>query len=486
MPINDLQQLLKLGADAEPDSLDTLAGLLRASSTRAEVLAEGAASAPALAALLPHKDKTTRKLAAEALTDLGPAARGVAPAIAKLATNKDAATRKLALAAAATVGGDATTWAEAAEFALRAGDKAVIDLFAHFDGRALPILRAAWHRSSPKSQLVIGECLKVIAPHIDAVEVEDLLRSFLLHDKEPQQRLGLELIARIRKPPLSLAEEVADLSSLPGARTALLRFPEARVKRELRSLIKSQSPPERTVGFEVVKHYGSSAREFAPLIAEVLANDTHAESARTAVHTLARLLPDDELAAALEPALDHWDADVQKVARRYLAQAEVAPRASVWDNHPFSPGLLRQLQRLGFKPTAPFAIPPSRPLPDRPFEWNDPGDLVAHTLSPAVWALLHALTSPPYTLYTVWGSYENRDTFYFSKENPIYVLPLRERTHLMHVIGDGSIGYFATIDLLDTSNDPAVYYIERWGGWGDGGWQASWNLSGYLRNLGTR
>lgn len=488
MSTTDLPSLLALAATADSDALAALDQQLRSKAGRADVLALGVTAAPALAALLSHGPAAGRKVAAEVLGELGPVARSAAvAALDEAGSGKDAALRKAALQAAVAVGGEADQLGRCALAALKAGDKAVAGLFQHFDARALPLLREAWDEApSARVKHLIGECLAVVAHHIEAADVMDMLEFFLLHDKEPQQKLALELIQRIRKPPTSLAESVADLSSLPGARMALLRFPEERVKRELRSLIKSQSPQERVVGYEVVKHYGSTAREFAPLIAEVLARDTHAGSARAAVHTLARLLPDEELPTALEPALDHWDADIQKIARRYLAQAEVAPRASVWDDHPFSPALLRQLQRLGFKPSGPFDIPADRPLPDRAFEWNTPGELAQRQLSPTMWALLHRLTFPSYVLYTVWGSNENTDTFHFSSEPPIYVITLRGQTHLMHVIGDGSIGYFAAVDLLDTSIDPALYYIERWGGWGDGGWQVSWTLSSYLRNLGTR
>jgi hypothetical protein len=331
-----------------------------------------------------------------------------------------------------------------------------------------------------------AKALVAVAEELDGPEVMDEVQDLLTDDKDTYQKLGLQVVSRLRRPPPSLVEPVADASYLPDARRALLRFDKDRVKRELKSLIGSQNQDERTCGLEIARRYGPEASEFAPQIASVLANDTRVQSAIAAVNALARMLPEDQLAKALEPAQDHNDAAVRQLAQRFLAAAGAPVRESIWAGHPFSDSLLARLQSMGFKPKGDsMKVPDDRPAPiERTLQNALEGETLApFQLSPAVWAWLNMLEFPDYRLYTVWDSHEGTDTFHFSDEDPIFGLTIRDTRHLMNVIGDGSIGYFAAIDLRDTSNDPAVYYLERWY---PEGWKVSWTLSSYLRNLGTR
>ncbi|MEO1267768.1 MAG: hypothetical protein AAFX99_06695 [Myxococcota bacterium] len=350
-----------------------------------------------------------------------------------------------------------------------------------------------------KKRKAAAQVLAAVADRAEGPEIEEatllLLESI---DKTPLVKLGLEIVSKARHPPASWLEPSADMSGLLESKQALMRYPFAKVRRELKSLITSQAPDERIVGLGLVRHYGLIASEFAPLVREGLAQNTHAESARLAVHTLARLLSDEALPEALEPALDHWDEDVQKAAKRYLSQVDAPVRSSQWEGHPFSTSLRIQLQRFGFKPLQ-FNIPTDRPLPslsERPFLYSERLPEDDHVqIGAAAWALVPAnavLAWPPYQLYTVWGSHEDQDTFHFGPgdseaETAIFPANIGGQRRLMHVIGDGSIGYYATIDLLDTSDDPAVYYIERWGiGWSDSAWRQSYTLSSYLRQIGLR
>lgn len=53
---------------------------------------------------------------------------------------------------------------------------------------------------------------------------------------------------------------------------------------------------------------------------------------------------------------------------------------------------------------------------------------------------------------------------------------------LMYVIGDGSIGYYAVLDLSDMSDDFLFYYIEWWSGWGsEDSWRVFYSFLCYLR-----
>ncbi len=477
----------RVGEGGDETGLDALAAFLTRKASREALVAVGAEAVLPLIGVLGRADGRTRKAAVEVLGAIGPAAAPAAEALAQAARNKDPGISKAALEAIATVGGDFEIYRPVLADALKKNNKLVVDALGRFGAQAAPLVRDALDNHKRSHRIALDVLLQ-IAPEVECADFEAEVQACLDHEREPWQRLGLQLVSRLHRPTEALIESVADLSSLDGARQALLRFPADKVKREIRSLLKSSSPPERVVGLELVQNLGSSAREFAPLIADILTIDNHAQSARIAVHTLARLLPDHELANALEPALDHWDPDVQRAARRYLAQVEVEARDSVWDAHPFSHALRLQLQRLGFKPKAPFDTPKARPLsPERPFQWAERAEEDNINLSPAIWALLHDLQYPPYELYTVWGSYENAQTFHFHDEDPVHVVSINNQRRLMHVIGDGSIGYFATIDLKDTSNDPAVFYTERWGpGWNDSNWMVTNTLSGYLRQLGSR
>jgi hypothetical protein len=325
----------------------------------------------------------------------------------------------------------------------------------------------------------------LLAQSLECSDNEDLLKDLLQNDKEPLQRLGLDLVRRMRRPTLPLLEPVADLSRMPGAKEALLRFPHDALKKELRSLIKSKNEEEAVVGLEIARYLGPSAEEFAPLISEVFSTDMRAKSAMAAVHTLSALSHEEQYDKIFSPALDHWNEDVRKEVKRKLEKAEIPVRESIWEGHPFSESLRIQLQRLGFAPRGKFDIPKERPWPDLPFSWGD-APKEKKNLSPALWAFLHAMKTPGYHLYIVWGSYEGSQTFHFSSESNIYVVNHRGTTRYMHVIGDGSIGCFATIDLNDESNDPSVYYIERWDGAKDGSWYVSHSLSSYFKQLGNR
>ncbi len=453
----------------------------------------GAPAAAALAALLddPHTAAPDRERALNALAAFGPvAAQEAADALLRALTDKAPALRKAALQALAQIGGDLDPYRDALLNALLKAEPDAPAAAARWEADAAPLAREVFDRAKPFSKpwRAAADLLLAIAPHVQTADFEAELLALLTHDKETWQKLGLAITAQIQRPTLDLVEPVADLSYLPDARHALRRFPFERVKRELRSLINSSSPPERLVGLELARYYGAAAQEFAELIAQKLPYDL-TDSARAAVHALGRLLPDEELANALQPALDHPSEEVRSAARSYLEDLDVPIRESAWEDHPFSPSLRIVLQRLGFKPKLAFKdIPRDVPLPDRPFLWGErtPDDDKAR-LSRTMWALLYGLTPPPYTLYTVWDSYESSHTFYFSSEEPIYVVKYGPNRHLAHVFGDGSIGNFATLNLLDTSNDPALYYTERWGPtWSDGHWRASYSLSSYLRQLGKR
>lgn len=345
----------------------------------------------------------------------------------------------------------------------------------------LPRIRAGLSAGG-RARKPAAQALQAIAADLVGPEIEDELLELLEDDKEAYQRIGLEIVARLRRPPRGLVETVADASYLPEARRALLRFDRERVKRELRSLLNSRNANERLTGLQIVQQYGPSAAEFSQQIAEGLASDRNARSAIAAINALTRLLPEDELALALEPTLDHFDANVRKLAQSHLKKIGAPVRDSAWNGHPFAPSLRQRLQVMGFVPKgSDMLVPEDRPANiDRPFEYAEEGQkLEPFQLSPATWAFLNMLEFPPYTLYQVWGSYEDSQTFHFSSEDPIYLVD----GHYMHVIGDGSIGYFACIDLKDPSNDPAVYHIERWY---NEGWKVTWSLSSYLRDLGLR
>lgn len=487
----DLRAHLKAGPQ-DKDAVSAVASALSSKKSREALVELGSEAVPMLDALLHSKGKKVAARAAEIAGSIGPEALPLAESLATAARSKDKATRKAALDAILSVGGEPSVYRDAVKDALGRADQAVIPIIATWGPPALPLVKGALAAKKTQVRKVGLQALVEIAGGLQGHEVEQELIDFLEDwDREALQVLALEVVARLRKPPASLTEPVADLSSMRGSKRALLRFDKTRVKRELRSLIKSQSKDERVVGLEIVGHYGNSASEFAELVQERLATDTSMEGSVAAVHALGKLLDGDALGEALAPALDHWSDDVQAVAKEYLEEADVPVRESVWEGHPFSTSLVRQLQRFGFKPTgSAMRVPDARPYEHHGYGEGFESDEEAplpETLSPAVWALLEMLEWPPYELFTVWGSSgwdENTMTFHFSREPG--VLPIRLNGgawQIMTVIGDGSIGYYACIDLLDTSDDPAVYYLERW--WPEG-WRVSRTLSGYLRRIGRR
>lgn len=323
-----------------------------------------------------------------------------------------------------------------------------------------------------KALLVAAESLAEVAGQVDGAQIEAAVLHLLGDLGRPAAiEQGLRIVARSRKPPLSWVEPCADASAFPGAADALRRFPYASVQRELRSLLSSTSADEQCTGLALLLHHGVEAAEFIPLVRTALVRPSAPKSTRLALDALIALMPAEELPAALEPALDHYDPVVREAARAHLAKLGAPVRASAWEGHPFSQELLRQLQRLGFQPKQ-FPVPTQRGLPPLPYQTDfgepRPEDLTA-TIGEAVWALYEgngAMIWPPYALYTVWGSHENAYTFYFggdSTHEHIFPVDLDGRRRLMFVLGDGSIGYYAALNLLDRSPDPTLYYMERWG-----------------------
>jgi len=347
-----------------------------------------------------------------------------------------------------------------------------------------------------KALTAAAEALADVARHVDGARIEAAVLR-LLEDLRRASAIeqGLRIVARSRRPPPSWVEPCADASAFPGAAAALERFPYASVQRELRSLVSSRSAEEQCTGLRLLLHHGAEAAEFVPEVQAALVRPSAPKSARLALDALLALMPAEELPAALEPALDHYDPVVRDAARATLSQLGAPVRASAWEGHPFSQELLYQLQRLGFQPKQ-FPVPAQRGLPPLPYQEDfgepRPEDATA-TIGAAVWALYEgngAMVWPPYALYTVWGSHENSYTFYFggdSTHEHIFPVEIDGRRRLMFVLGDGSIGYYAALDLLDGSSDPALYYMERWGVRYPGDLHpVAFRLSRYLSRLGVR
>lgn len=347
-----------------------------------------------------------------------------------------------------------------------------------------------------KALAAASEALADVARHVDGARIEaavlqllsDLRRAIAIEH-------GLKIVARSRKPAPSWVEPCADASAFPGAADALKRFPYASIQRELRSMLSSRSTEEQCTGLELLLHHGKEAAEFVPQVQAALVRPSAPRSTRLALEALIALMPADELPAALEPALDHYDPMVRAAARAHLSQLGAPVRDSAWEGHPFSQELLAQLQRLGFRPKQ-FPVPAQRGLPALPYHEDfgerRPEDETA-TIGAAVWALYEgngAMVWPSYALYTVWGSYENSYTFYFGGDGGhehIFPVELDGKRRLMFVLGDGSIGYYAALDLLDGSPDPTLFYMERWGAWHAGDLRpVAHNLSRYLARLGVR
>lgn len=347
-----------------------------------------------------------------------------------------------------------------------------------------------------KAQSQAAEVLAELAPAVDGARIEAAVLR-LLEDlrRESSVELGLKIAARARNPPRSWVEPCADASAFPGAADALRRFPYDAVQRELRSMLNSQSGEEQCTGLALLLHHGQEAAEFVPQVQAALARPSSPRSTRLALQALVALMPAEQLPAALEPALDHYDPQVREAAAAHLSRLGAPVRDSAWEGHPFSPELLRQLQRLGFRPRQ-FPVPAQRGLPPLPYHEDFGGPLPedqSATVGAAVWALTQgnrAMDWPAYALYTVWGSYENAHTFYFGGDGcHEHIFPVEHagRRRLMFVLGDGSIGYYAVLDLLDPSPDPPLYYMERWGvRYPSDLHRAAYNLSRYLSRLGLR
>ena len=381
-------------------------------------------------------------------------------------------------------------------------DPALLDLLARAGTDADALAEVARQavaqvlKGKGKARIQAAEALAEIAGKVDGATLEAAVLSLLDDRARPAAvEQGLRIVARSRQPLQRWVEPCADASAHPGAADALKRYPYTSVQRELRSSVTSTSADEQCTGLALLLHHGAEAAEFVPQVQAALVRPSAPRSTRLALEALIALLPPADLPAALEPALDHYDPVVRDAARAYLTQLGAPARASAWEGHPFSQDLLRQLQRLGFQPKQ-FPVPAQRGLPPLPYQKDfgepKPEDQTA-ILGEAVWALCKdngAMTWPPYALYTVWGSHENSYTFYFGGDGGhrhIFPVELEGKRRLMFVLGDGSIGYYAALDLMDRSPDPALYYMHRWGAhYSYDLDRVSYRLSNYLSRLGVR
>lgn len=430
----------------------------------------------------PSADTQARIAAVEALATVGAGALRAVEALRAALEDRDPGLRRATVALLVGAGAALEDWSEAAARCLARGDGAIPPLLATWGASALPMVLAALSGSDALHvRRVAVHALVEIAGVLDGEEVEAPLTELLTCEEASLQQLALEVVARLRRPPASLAELVADLSRFPGARRALLRFDRDVVKRELSSLIKSQYLEERLCGLAIVQEYGASAAELAELVASELARDTQAETAVASVHVLHRIVPASALAAALEPALDHWSDAVRTAARSYLSALDIEPRASVWDGHPFADALIRELQRIGCRPRGSMRAPTERLIRNRQqrvgLERRRPPPPLAVT--PTIWALTQQIDYPS-RYFDDWIGGDREAYLHFESEPEIFPVTADGCEHLLHVFGYCNRDYFAAIDLRDTSDDPSVFYLAHSR---PRAHRVSYRFSDYLRRL---
>jgi hypothetical protein len=188
--------------------------------------------------------------------------------------------------------------------------------------------------------------------------------------------------------------------------------------------------------------------------------------------------PEEKLAAALDPVLDHWSPEVRQAAGALLQ----APRRSPWDGAPVSPEVVRHLHRLGARPPAPFDPAAPRPLPGswyRPGRgsWSGTDPEGQASEMPAAAAFVDSLRWPRGATFATWDRDFPDRTVDMTGASEGYDRIEGGRRVLLYPIAYCSLQHYYCLDLLSPGDDPPVWNQDH-----DGAtpWQQFPRLSKFL------
>lgn len=257
----------------------------------------------------------------------------------------------------------------------------------------------------------------------------------------------------------------------------------------VREGLASKKDALRAAALNAIFHQGQELSAIASDLAHFIATEKHDMRRGEAARLLDRLgRPDAEVIAAVTPLLDSWSDTTRAEAAALIRKHGGTPRVSVWEGCPLGTGVILELQRLGAEPMAPFNPEAPRPLPEGTSFYNrergswsgkDPlGQL--EQLPPAIWYFTEQIRWSG-SGFKLWDRDFGPRKLSLSGATENFDQELNGKRRLLHVIGYiEPTQYFACLDLLDTSADPVVWFIDHDGS----GAYIHWHgLSFFLRKV---
>ncbi len=290
----------------------------------------------------------------------------------------------------------------------------------------------------------------------------------LADEKKPRREMGWKLLEKLR------------LTTDAGRES---------LRQVVRGALASKRESDREAALDVLARQGRELVVAARDLAQYIATELDDALRVRAVDILVGLgLPDAEVVAAVSPLLDSWNASTREKAASLIRKHGGEPRPWAWEGVPLDPEVIREIQRLGGTPAAPFDPQAPRPLPeDTSFysrkhgSWRgkDPrGQL--EQMPPAVWYFSEQIRwrGTGFHLYerdfgpqdvTLSGATESMEQEIDGKRRLLYIISYLESSQS-----------FACIDLFDTGTNPPVWSVDHEGDDGFIRWRS---LSDFLKRI---
>jgi hypothetical protein len=290
----------------------------------------------------------------------------------------------------------------------------------------------------------------------------------LSDEKKPRREMGWKLLEQTR------------LSTDAGRES---------LRQVVRTGLASKREADREAALEVLARQGKELAVAAGDLTHYIATEFDDALRVRAVDVLLGLgLPDAEVLAAVTPLLDSWNAATRVKAAQLIRRRGGEPRPWAWEGVPLDAEVIRELQRLGGTPGAPFDPQAPRPLSkdlafhsraDGSWRGQDPkGQL--EQMPAAVWYFDEHVrwNRSGFHLYDrdfgvqdvlLSGASENFEQQIDGKRRLLYVISYNEDSQT-----------FACIDLLEPGNNPPVWSVDHEG---DDGYIRWRSLSDFLKRI---
>ncbi|MEM7182357.1 MAG: hypothetical protein AAF518_15690 [Spirochaetota bacterium] len=237
---------------------------------------------------------------------------------------------------------------------------------------------------------------------------------------------------------------------------------------KLAEMLASSKPTQRTVALAYLEDSKVVLPGLEKALQEVAVRNVEEDSLLRLIPITQKHVSDTkEILAILEPLQDSWSQKVGAAAGKVITKEGGKLRPSIWEGAPIAQGLVKEIQRLGGVPTGKFDPVEKRSLLDSFYSrqhgsWQETDPLgefkdippAIHYLDTKInWQRGRNFKRRIYgdlREITICGASENFDTTVDTKRVLLYVIDYDELSQ-----------FYSAVNLLDPSNDPAVYSIDH-------------------------